>query len=111
MYPQALDIFSKLPDNIREKTAVLSYAYALSGDKKKAEAELNKTLAEHSDLDPSSFALIYTGLERYDEALTQWERGYDKRIIFMVTLKIGIDCDPLRNEPRFKALLKKMNFE
>ena len=96
---------------MREKTAALSYAYALSGDKKRAEAELNKTLAEHSDLDPYWFALIYTGLKRYDEALTQWEKGYDGRIIFMVPLKIGEDCDPLRNEARFKALLKKMNFE
>ena len=111
MYPQALNILSNLPDNTKDKTAALSYAYALSGDKTRAEAELNKTLAEHPDLDPTWFALIYTALKRYDDALTQWEEGFDKRVIFMVQLKIGEDCDPIRNEPRFKALLKKMNFD
>ncbi len=96
---------------LREKTRCIELCLCIIRGQERAETELNKTLAEHSDLDPSSFALIYTGLKRYDEALTQWEKGYDKRIIFMVTLKIGVDCDPLRNEPRFKALLKKMNFE
>ena len=96
---------------MREKSALLSYAYALSSDQTKANKELKKTISEHSDLDPYWFALIYVAMKKYDEALTQLEKGYDKRIIYMITLKIGEDFDPLRNEPRFKALLKKLNFE
>jgi adenylate cyclase len=111
MYSQAIDIFNKLPETVPEKSAELSYAYALAGDKSKAEEWLKKTLAAHSNLEAFWFALIYIGLKNYDEALTQLETGYDKRIIFMVAIKIAEDYDPLRNEPRFKALLKKMNFE
>jgi hypothetical protein len=55
--------------------------------------------------------LIYIGLKKYDEALTQLERSYTERIINNVGLKINEDYDPIRNEPRFKALLKKLNFE
>lgn len=111
LFSGAMDYFSKLPDTIKEKSALLSYAYALSGDEAKANSELKKTLATHSDLDPYWLALIYIAMNNHNEALNQLEKGYDRKIIYMITLKIGEDFDPIRSEPRFKALLKKLNFE
>lgn len=111
MYGRAIDVFTNFSETEETKSALLSYAYALSGDKVRAEAELKKTLSEHSDIDPYFLALIYIALKNYKEALNQLEIGYNIRTIFMITLKINQDWDPIRNEPRFKALLKKLNFE
>ena len=43
LFSEAIDYFTKMPDNVREKSALLSYAYALSGDETKASNELKKT--------------------------------------------------------------------
>ena len=89
MYNQAIDIFTKMPDSYNPKNALLAYAYAFSGEDAKAEKQLIRTLADHPDLNPYYFALIYTGLKKYDQALTQWERAYDLQSIFLVGLKIS----------------------
>jgi adenylate cyclase len=111
MYARAIDVFTNFSETEETKSALLGYAYALSGDKVRAEAELKKTLLEHSATDPYFLALIYIALKNYNEALNQLEKGYSIRTIFMITLKINEDWDPIRSEPRFKALLKKLNFD
>jgi TolB-like protein/class 3 adenylate cyclase len=113
MYKQAIAAFISISDSYPagQKSALFGYAYALSGEDAKAERELTRMMASHANLDPYWFALVYTGLNKYDQALTQWERAYDLKSIYLVGLKIREDCDPLRNQPRFKALLKKLNFE
>lgn len=72
---------------------------------------MKNTLANPDGVSRVWLGLIYIGLKKYDEALTQLERSYTERIINNVGLKINEDYDPIRNEPRFKALLKKLNFE
>jgi hypothetical protein len=60
---------------------------------------------------PYCFVLAYIGQENYNEALTQLENVYETRGIIMTGLKVDPELDPIRNEPRFKALLKKMNLD
>ena len=50
-------------------------------------------------------------LNDYDQALSYLDKSYELRELPMVFLKVDPILDPLRNEPRFKALLKKMNLE
>jgi class 3 adenylate cyclase/TolB-like protein/cytochrome c-type biogenesis protein CcmH/NrfG len=113
-YTQAIDIFSKLPATIPERGGLLSYAYAIAGDKARAKMELDKSLKEEVTQSPFLFyclAVAYIGLENYSEALTQLEKVYEMKGIAMTGLKVLPELDPLRNEPRFKALLKKANLE
>jgi len=56
-------------------------------------------------------AIAYIGLDNYDLALTQLEKGCEIREFAVTTLKVNPLFDPLLNEPRFKALLKKMNLD
>jgi adenylate cyclase len=116
MYSQAIDAYSKLPARSFELglngTLLLSLAYSASGDKTKAMDEFKKISQEdYLKIDPVVVGEFYISQGNFDEALEQLERGFDSHSIMMIALKIDPFLDPIRNEPRFKALLKKMNLE
>jgi tetratricopeptide (TPR) repeat protein len=50
-------------------------------------------------------------LGRTDEALDWLERGLDERDVSFVIVNASPAIDPLRTEPRFRALLQAMNLE
>jgi hypothetical protein len=45
-----------------------------------------------------------------DQAFDRMEKAYEEKSLGMVYLKIIPAFDPLRSNPRFQALLRKMNF-
>jgi tetratricopeptide (TPR) repeat protein len=113
-YEKAIDAFSKLPpgpfDVGNNGLASLCYAYAAKGDKMKAKELLNKlTVAERLQC-AYYLAYIYLALGDTAEALNQLEYSYANHSLFMPVLNIDVNLEPIRNEPRFQALLKKMNF-
>jgi len=54
---------------------------------------------------------IYSGLGENDLALEWLEKAYNERDATLVFLKEDRVYDSLRSDPRFNALLKKMNLE
>jgi len=56
-------------------------------------------------------AIVWLGLGEKNEALENLEKAYLERESLMACLKIWPFFDSVRSEPRFKALLKKMNLE
>lgn len=56
-----------------------------------------------------AFALIYIGLNEKEEALNWLEKEISDRSSTTVFYGISPDFDDLRTEPRFKAMLKRMN--
>ncbi len=114
-YQQAIDIFSKLPpgpfDMGINRNILLIHAYSVSGDKERAKAEFERIpKEEHLLLSPLIMANFYVSLGNFDEALTALERGFDNHAIGMMWLDTDPVLDPIRNEPRFKALTKKLHF-
>jgi hypothetical protein len=65
----------------------------------------------HAYVLPTSFAWIYLGLGEIDHAYTWMERAIDDRDPIIVPIKTYPFLDPLRNEPEFHLLLRKMNLE
>jgi len=112
LYPQAIDAFSKIDSNTFDLgyngKLFLSYTYSVSGDKKKAVDEFNKISREDFlKIDPCQLAQYYISLGNFSEALKLLEHGFDIHSIFIGGIGVDPAFDPIRNEPRFKALLKK----
>ena len=47
----------------------------------------------------------------FDKAMIELERAFAVREVLMYYLKVDPAMDPIRSDPRFKALLKKMNLD
>ncbi len=115
-YAEAIELIRQLPRSGASKTfayqgALLSYAYATSGDTARARSELVSSLKESPNQSPFFVAIGYVGLKEYDKALTWLEEAYRVRDINMYFIKAQPELGPIRNEARFKALMKQMNLK
>ena len=92
--------------------ADLGYAYAVVGRKAEAAKVLDELqeLSRRRYVGPSHIALIYTGLAERDRALDWLEKAYKEHDTELVFLKVDPRFDPLRSDPRFQDLLRRMNF-
>jgi len=61
----------------------------------------------HEDV---SIAFIYIGLGETDQAFLWLDRAYRERAAMAVGLPTHLWVDPLRDDPRFQNLLRRMNF-
>ena len=68
------------------KPTVLSYAYAISGNKSGAKSELEKSLAKCPDQSPYDLAKVYVALDDCNEALNSLEKAYQIRDVWMYNL-------------------------
>jgi tetratricopeptide (TPR) repeat protein len=90
----------------------LAYAYAVSGRNAKARKILHELLelSKQSYVRPYYVAIIYTALGEKDSAIGWLEKAYKGRCAHMTALKRDPWLDPLRSDPRFQDLLRRMNF-
>ena len=88
----------------------LGYAYAVSGERAKAEVELREVeaLAKKQYVSPTAFATIYLGLGQKEKCFDWLEKAYEQQDSACWYLKIDQIYDNVRNEPRFRALVKKI---
>jgi hypothetical protein len=86
--------------------AALGHAYALAGEREKAE----KAVSELAELSRSryvsaySVALVHVSLENTDEAFHWLDRACEERAIGLTHLTVEVDLDPVRSDPRFARL-------
>jgi len=93
--------------------SVLAYAYALAERKEEAEKLLARLhrLYRESYVSPVQMAWVYIGLNDKDRALDWLEQAYEESAGWLCLIKVEQIYSPLRTDPRFQALLKKMNLE
>jgi adenylate cyclase len=90
----------------------LGYVYALSGKTDEARrllAEL-RDLARQRYVSPCHVAGVHVGLGEHDQALQWLERAYEERDGILVYLKVEPRFDPLRDDPRFQDLMRRVGF-
>lgn len=68
-----------------------------------------QTIAGQGYVPPTSFAWTYLGLGEIDEAFIWMDRAVDAPDRMMSPIKSYPFLDPIRGDPRFAALLQKMN--
>jgi len=91
----------------------LGLALAQGGNAAEARAILERLyqVAREKYVPPTSLAWIYLGLGETDEAFIWLDRAVDARDQMMTPIKTYPFFDPLRGDPRFHALLRRMNLE
>jgi TolB-like protein/Flp pilus assembly protein TadD len=114
MYKDSLEQFaqaSKLSGNHPAITALYGHALALSGDTagaRRALADL-RNLSKTRYVSALYFAGIYTGLGEKGTALDWLDKAYKERNDRLVYLNVDPMADPLRSEPRFQDLMKRLH--
>ena len=100
------------PDNT-EMQAGLAAAYAIAGKVRESEDILKKLLALPEDqyVSPYDIGTAYLALGRKAVALDWLEKAVDERASPAPYIKVDPALNPLRNEPRFKALLAKVRLD
>jgi serine/threonine protein kinase/tetratricopeptide (TPR) repeat protein len=91
--------------------SALAQTYALAGRRDEAIKILNelKARSKQEYVSPNLFAYIYAGLGDKDQAFAWLEKAYEERSDLVGGLKVGRQLDPLRSDPRFQDLLRRMN--
>ena len=91
----------------------LGWALAQSGNVGEARALLSRrhVTVEHAYVPASCFAWTHLGLGEIDDAFAWMERAIEQFDPMMTPIKSYPHLDPIRSDPRFAALLRKMNLQ
>lgn len=92
--------------------APLAHVYATAGREAEALRLLQQLKAgRHSGESytlPITFAKVYAALGERDEALRWLERAHESHVWWMIFVNTSPDFDPVREDPRFQELVKRM---
>jgi tetratricopeptide (TPR) repeat protein len=113
MYPEAIAALERsLSRSGRHELPLASLAgvYGLARGEALELIDELKARARRRYVPGSLFAQAYTGLGEKDEAIAWLERAYEEHDQGMVDIKAYPGLDSLRSDPRFQAVLRRMNF-
>lgn len=87
--------------------------YTLSGQQTKA-SEFRRQfqqLIQGGQAQPWQMALLYIQVQPDSDKAIEWlNKAYDQRNAWMMSAKVSPDFDPIRSDPRFQDLIRRMNF-
>ncbi len=91
----------------------LGWIYAQAGEEDEAIRVIEelKDLSDKHYVSPFLIASVYVGLEENDRAFEYLEKAYEERYELLIGLKVYPSFDPIREDPRFSELLKKIGLE
>lgn len=113
MYKEAIIEYQKAISRSERTSNVLGllgHAYAASGKRNEAVKILNEMqeMSKQKYVSPYDLAILYTGLGEKDKALEQLNTAYEERSGWIIHLKVEPLFDPLRSDPRFQDLLRRV---
>jgi tetratricopeptide (TPR) repeat protein len=115
MYPEAIAACQELTRTHYEPAAHLTRACAVAYARAGRRAEALKLIEEmkrawqQAGTDPAWIGITYGFLGDNDRAFEWLEKAYELRSPHLPALKASPFYDPLRSDPRFPALLRRMN--
>jgi len=113
MYTEAIALSEKslqTTANDMDSLFIAGYAYAKMGRRPEAEKILNtfKEAEKARYVEPYDSAAIYAALGDKDKAFAELERDFTERDFYITFLKVDPFMDPLRDDPRFKDLVRRI---
>jgi tetratricopeptide (TPR) repeat protein len=112
LYPEAEAELEKTKSSKEERIYVrqTAYLYARMGRRAEAEKALAHSLqlSRGKDVSSGAVALVYAALGEKDKAFYWLEKSYTLKSSFMTTLKFWSVFDPLRADPRFVDLVRRV---
>jgi TolB-like protein/Tfp pilus assembly protein PilF/predicted Ser/Thr protein kinase len=115
LYEQAITACRQsviLSANAPARAVGLGQAYALAGRNPEAQEVLQglRKVAAHSYVPPFFLAKLFVALGEREQALTSLEQSYAGRDPYLAWLRIERGFDPLREDPRFQDLVRRVGF-
>lgn len=113
-YKEALTELQKARDLLGQKelAGLVGHTYAVAGKRGEALKILNELLelSKRKDefIDPSYIAYVYIGLGEKDQAFEWLNKAVERRSGELFGLKVDPVFDPLRSDPRFQELLRRV---
>jgi serine/threonine-protein kinase len=110
-YAEAIGAYQKQISLDGETTSALCYlghAYAKSGKRDEALSVLDKLKRTKEYVSPSELAVFYAGLGDKEAAFESLERAYAAHDPQLQSLKVDPFLDPLRADPRFQDLVRRV---
>ena len=114
---QEIDKALVVSPNSVDALSVLGYAYAVAGKKSDAQNVLDRLneMSKQKYVAAESRAVIYAALGQKDQAFDWLQKAYEDRSITaggpFSMLKVHPAYDPLRPDPRWAALLRRVNLQ
>ena len=108
-----LERAATISDRAPTSLGPLGLAYGLFGDRNRALtilAEL-KDLSAHAYVSPLDYADVYLGLRDNDQVFRELHRAAEHQLSSLGSLKTSVEYDPLRSDPRFTDLLRRVNLD
>ncbi len=99
-------------DGYTEEAEAIQRGLAKGGCRGAYESDLKalEKRAQKEYVDPGAFALDYVRLGDKDRAIEWLEKSFREKSINIQYLKVDPIWDPLRSDPRFRDILRRMNF-
>jgi TolB-like protein len=105
---EAMTLQGTPPEKVAAKIAALDSAYSESGPEGYWKLRLER-LKRVENPDPYIAARMYAYLGDKDQAIAWLEKAYNKHHMFLHMLSWSPAWDPLRDDPRYHDLLRRMN--
>jgi len=102
-----------LSPNMPRVHGALGRTFALSGRQRQALEVLEKleAFAKQRYVSPMEFAWIHFALEQTDQGFRWLTKASDERAFELIHLKVDARFDPLRDDRRFAAIMKRLGLE
>jgi serine/threonine-protein kinase len=109
---EAISLIQQAPPNSTnfEAAVMLAHAYAKEGKRTEAEQQISliREMAK-ARARPYYLASIYATLGDKDKAFAELEKAFDEKDCYLGRISVDPFFDPLRDDARFKSILKRMN--
>jgi len=99
-----------LSGNDPSRSAGLGRAYALAGKKTDALRIVDelREVSRRAYLPPYLLAIVHAALGEREQAFSWLDKAYEERQAYLVWLNVDPAVDPLRSDPRFPVLLRRV---